>query len=63
MTLDIIIHGGYVITMEGKGTGVINNGSVGIKGNTIVAVGTTNDILEKYTAHRYINDHNKVPAE
>ena len=60
MTLDIIIHGGYVITMEGKGTGVINNGSVGIKGNTIVAVGTTNDILEKYTAHRYINAHNKV---
>ena len=24
MTLDLIIHGGYVITMEGPGTGIIN---------------------------------------
>ena len=45
MTLDIIIHGGYIITMEGNGTGVINDGAVGIKGNEIVAVGNTNDII------------------
>ena len=30
MTLDYIIHGGYVITMEGPGTGIINDGAVGI---------------------------------
>jgi 5-methylthioadenosine/S-adenosylhomocysteine deaminase len=60
MTLDIIIHGGYIITMEGNGTGVINDGAVGIKGNEIVAVGNTNDIMNKYTAHRYINAHNKA---
>ena len=28
--LDVIVHGGYVVTMEGKGTGIIPNGAVGI---------------------------------
>ena len=60
MTFDIIIHGGYVITMEGEGTGIINNGAIGIKGNKIVAVGKEYDILKKYTAHRYIDATNKV---
>ena len=31
MTLDCIIHGGCVVTMEGPGTGVIPRGAVGIK--------------------------------
>lgn len=54
MTLDLIIHGGYVITMEGPGTGIINRGAVGIKGNKIVAVGEEQDVMSRYTAHRYI---------
>ena len=54
MTLDLIIHGGYVITMEGPGTGIINRGAVGIKGNKIVAVGEEQDVTSRYTAHRYI---------
>ena len=44
MTADIIIYGGFLITMEGKGTGVIPNGALAIKGNQIAAVGTTDDI-------------------
>lgn len=60
MTTDIIIYGGYLITMEGKGTGIIPNGALAIKGNQIVAVGTTEDILHQYQAHRYINAENKA---
>ena len=60
MTLDYIFHGGYVITMEGKGTGIIERGAVGIKGNCIEAVGTEEEILGKYKAHRYINTAHKA---
>lgn len=60
MTTDIIIYGGYLITMEGKGTGIIPNGALAIKGNQIVDVGTTDDILHQYQAHRYINAENKA---
>ena len=60
MTADIIIYGGFLITMEGKGTGVIPNGALAIKGNQIAAVGTTDDVLHRYQAHRYINAENKA---
>jgi len=60
MTTDIIIYGGYLITMEGKGTGIIPNGALAIKGNQIVDVGTTEDILHQHQAHRYINAENKA---
>lgn len=60
MTTDIIIYGGYLITMEGNGTGIIPNGALAIKGNQIVDVGTTEDILHQYQAHRYINAENKA---
>ncbi len=55
MTLDILIRGGYVITMEGPGTGVINDGAVGVKDNKIVVVGPTSEVMQNYTAHRYID--------
>ena len=42
--LDIIIENGIVITMEGKGVGIINDGAVGIKGNKISFVGETEKI-------------------
>lgn len=58
--LDILIHGGYVITMEGPGTGIINQGAVGIKGNKIVVVGDETEILKHYTAHRYLNIKGKA---
>lgn len=55
MTVDMILYGGYVVTMEGPGTGVINNGAVAIKGNKIQDVGDCDDILKKHTAHRYVD--------
>lgn len=60
MTLDLIIYGGYVITMEGPGTGIINNGAVGIKGNKIITVGSTDSVLHSYKAHRMIEARNKA---
>lgn len=60
MTLDYILHGGYVITMEGRGTGIIEKGAVGVRGNRIEAVGTEEEILGRYKAHRYINTAHKA---
>lgn len=60
MTLDFIIHGGYVITMEGAGTGIINQGAVGVKDNKIITVGTEKEVLAQYKAHRYINAKGKA---
>ncbi len=57
---DMIIHGAHVITMEGAGTGVINNGAVVITGNRITAVGETADILKEYTADRMISGKDKA---
>lgn len=57
MTLDVIIHGGYVLTMEGPGSGMIPNGAVAIRGDSIVAVGPAPEILKQYSAHRYVDAH------
>ena len=58
--LDIIIMNGILITMEGKGVGIINNGAVGIKGNRISVVGETHEVLNSHRAHRYIDATRKV---
>ena len=60
MTVDFILYGGYVVTMEGKGTGIINHGAVAIKGNKIEAVDDSDTLLKKYSAHRYIDCRGKV---
>ena len=60
MTADLIIHGGYVITMEGEGTGVIPRGAVAVHGNRILAVGPEEEILKLYKAHRYIDARDKA---
>lgn len=59
-TLDVIFHGGYVVTMEGPGTGVINRGAVGVQGNRIVVVGEEEEVLRDYNAHRYVNTKGKA---
>ncbi|MDL2273157.1 amidohydrolase [Oscillospiraceae bacterium OttesenSCG-928-G22] len=58
--LDLIIMNGTVITMEGKGVGVIENGAVGVKGNRIEAVGPTDEVLRNHKAHRYIDATRKA---
>ncbi|MFM1652645.1 amidohydrolase family protein [Brevibacillus sp. B_LB10_24] len=58
--LDILIYNGTVITMEGKGVGVIENGAVGIKENLIEVVGDSDEVAKAYKAHRYIDAASKV---
>ncbi|GIO22169.1 amidohydrolase family protein [Oceanobacillus sp. J11TS1] len=60
MKVDIIIHNGHLMTMEGKGVGYIADGAVAIKHNKIEAVGQTQEILRNYTAERQINAANKL---
>ena len=60
MNVDTIFHGGFVITMEGPGTGIINDGAVAVKGSEIVAVGETADVMKRYTADRLINAAGKA---
>ena len=42
--LDILLIHGYVITMQGEGVGIIEDGAVGIRGNEIVQVGKAGDL-------------------
>lgn len=58
--LDIIIHGGIVITMEAPGLGIIPKGAVGITGNRIAAVGPEDEIMKQFKAHRYIDAAGKA---
>lgn len=57
--VDIIIRGGTVVTMDGTSR-VIENGAVAVKGERIVAVGATSEIVARYTAARTINAAGKV---
>lgn len=56
--LDLLITHGFVITMEGAGVGMIEDGAVGILGNKIEAVGPTEELLQKYHAKRIIDATN-----
>jgi 5-methylthioadenosine/S-adenosylhomocysteine deaminase len=58
-TVDLILKGGTVVTMDGART-VIENGSVAIKGGRIMAVGKSADIDRSYTAREVINAGGKV---
>lgn len=58
--MDLIIANGYVLTMEGGGVGAIPQGALAIKGNRIIAVGSSQEILAQHKAHRYIDAENKA---
>ncbi|MDF2680512.1 MAG: amidohydrolase [Brevibacillus sp.] len=60
MKVDMIIANAFLMTMEGKGVGMIENGAVAIKGNIIVGTGTTYEILSTYRADRVIDATDKV---
>ena len=57
--VDLIIRGATVVTMDASWR-VIENGAVAIKGERIVAVGTSSDVSAKYSAARAINAAGKV---
>lgn len=57
--LNILFLHAIVITMQGKGVGIIEDGAVGIKGDQITFVGKSDD-AKGYTAERVILAENKV---
>ncbi len=71
-TVDLIISGGIVVTMNAA-RAVWNDGAIAIKGETIVAVGSSAEISSRYLAKRivdargalvlpgFINGHTHVP--
>ena len=60
MKVDLIIAHAFVLTMEGKGIGMVENGAIAIKGDTIVAIGVTDEIMEQYQAERVMEAHGKL---
>jgi 5-methylthioadenosine/S-adenosylhomocysteine deaminase len=60
MKADFIIHNAFVMTMDGLGVGMIENGAVAVKGNQIVGVGTSNDVLSQYSSDEIIEARNKL---
>ena len=58
-TVDILIAGGTVITMD-SARRVIDDGAVAIRGDRIVAVGTTADLRARFTGRQLIDAHRKI---
>lgn len=57
--VDLIIHGGTIVTMDGSRR-VIENGSVAVKGGRVVAVGPVAELDHAYTAREVINAAGKA---
>lgn len=57
---DILFIHGIVITMQGKGVGIVEDGAVAVTGSRISAVGTTEEVLSEWSAHRVIDASGKV---
>ena len=53
--LDILITHAFVISMQGEGVGLIEDGAVGIRGNRIEVVGSSDQIIKSFEAHRVID--------
>lgn len=60
MKLDILIYNGIILTMEGPGTGIIEKGVIGIRGNKIVLVAQGTDAAKGHQADREIDASGKV---
>ena len=58
-SIDILIEHGTVITVDTERR-VIEDGAVAIKGDRIVAVGSTAELRARYTAAKTINAHRKA---
>ncbi len=56
---DMIIHNGILLTMNDQKQ-IIPNGAIAINGDTIVAVGSSADIMEKYHSNTIIDAHGSV---
>src|SRR5437773_8942497 len=58
-TVDLVIRGGTVVTMDGTRR-VIEGGGIAVKGGRIVAVSKTADIDRNYAAREVVNANGKV---
>lgn len=58
--LDIMVKNAIVLTMAGKGIGLIKDGAIGIKGNTIVCVDDTVCLEKQHKAKRVIDAKGKI---
>ena len=61
--VDILIGNGVIVTMDGQRRIIgekDSNGAIAIEGDTILDVGTTKELEEKYDAKRIIDASNKV---
>jgi 5-methylthioadenosine/S-adenosylhomocysteine deaminase len=58
-TVDLIIRGGTVVTMD-SARRVIENGAVAVKGGRIIAIGSAADFDRKYAPREVINATGKV---
>src|SRR3954462_5759 len=58
-TVDLIITGGTVLTMDGSRT-LYENGALAVKGDAIVFVGSTSDVTARYTARQEIDARNSL---
>lgn len=58
-TVDLIVGGDYVLTME-DGDDVIEDGAIAVRDGRIVAVGTAVDIEGRYSAKEYISGEGRV---
>lgn len=54
-TVDILIEEGDLFTMRGDGVGYVEKGAVAVTGNSITAVGATDELRKTYDAKRVIN--------
>ena len=57
--VDLIVSGGIVVTMDGART-ILHEGSVAVKGDTIVAVGPQSDVEGRYHTAKTIDAHGKL---
>lgn len=54
MTVDLLVHGGAVLTVDGAGT-VVHNGAVAVHEGEIVAVGEAEELCTRFTADESID--------
>lgn len=58
--LDLLIKNGIVLTMAKGKAGFIRNGAVGVRGNTIVCVGGSEEVCRSYQAKESIDAEGKI---
>ena len=52
--LDLLFAHATLITMQGEGTGILEDGALGVCGSRIEVVGPSREVLAAYTADRLI---------